>query len=57
VVKNAREAALRPELRHDVCGGNITWMRVSGVSGGDDMDVEQLLGGLMSRLRSLMRVL
>jgi hypothetical protein len=57
MVKNARKAAFGPKLRHDVCGDGVTWRRVFAVSGGDEVDVEQSLGGSMSRLRCLVRVL
>jgi len=49
VVQNAWKATLGPELGHGICGDVVTWRRGFDVAGGDEMTVEQLLGGLMSR--------
>ena len=52
MVQNARKAALGPELGHgmDLWGGVSRGEGDSDfVDGGDEMTVEQLLGGLKSR--------
>ena len=49
VVQNARKAALGPELGHGICAVVSRGERSIFVDGGDEMTVEQLLGGLMSR--------